>query len=235
VPDNALEKIGVRVDDGSEMDVHVARPAESGRHPGMLVFQEAFGVNAHIRDVAQRFAALGFVAAAPELFHRTARGFEGTYGDFESVRPHVGALKTEGLIADLRAVHALLARDASVIADKIACIGFCMGGRVSFMAAATVPLRAAISFYGNVPAELLSMVPDVGAPLLMFWGGLDRHIPPEAHRPVADALRAADKTFTDVEISNADHGFFCDARPAYNAGAAGQAWALVQEFLRQRV
>ena len=235
MPSNALEKIGVRIDDGSEMDVHIARPAGAGRHPGMLVFQEAFGVNAHIRDVARRFAALGYVAAAPELFHRTAPGFESGYGDFEAVRPHVGALTFEGTIADIRAAHALLAGDASVIADKTACIGFCMGGRVSFMAAATVPLRAAISFYGNVPAELLRMAADVGAPLLMFWGGLDRHIPPEQHRPVADALRAADKTFTDVEFSNADHGFFCDVRPAYNAQAAGQAWALVQEFLRKQI
>jgi carboxymethylenebutenolidase len=231
VPTQAAQ---VRVGDGTEMVVHVARPAGRGPHPGILVFQEAFGVNGHIRDVTGRFAALGFVAAAPELFHRTAPGFEGSYADFESVRPHTSALTTDNLKADVRAAHELLATDSGVKRDRIACIGFCLGGRVSFVAAATVPLCASISFYGAMSQDVLALAPDVGAPFMMFWGGLDKHIKAEQRRAVADALDAAGKEFTYVEFAKADHGFFNDARTVYEPEAAGQAWALVKEFLRQK-
>jgi carboxymethylenebutenolidase len=227
-----LEKTSVRVDDGSEMTIHVARPSSGGgRKPGVLVFQEAFGVNHHIAAIARRFADDGYVAAAPELFHRTGPGFEGSYTDFEAVRPHVAALTTEGIIADVRASHAFLGGLDDVDASRLACIGFCMGGRVSYLAAATVALRAAISFYGSIAPELFDRAKDVRAPFLMFWGGLDKHIPPERHRALADALRAADKPFVDVEFSFADHGFNCDERASYNPEAARHAWALVRDFL----
>src|SRR5512135_3457846 len=80
--------VDLHIADGTVMRAFVARPVGAGPHPGIMVFQEAFGVNAHIRDVAGRFAAEGYVAIAQELFHRTAQGFEGNYADFESVRPH---------------------------------------------------------------------------------------------------------------------------------------------------
>ena len=76
------EYVELRVNDGTTMRAWVARPKEEGAHPGLLVFQEAFGVNAHIRDIAGRFAREGFVAVAPELFHRTGAGFDGRYDDF---------------------------------------------------------------------------------------------------------------------------------------------------------
>jgi carboxymethylenebutenolidase len=235
VTPQAAQTSKVQVKDGTEMTVHVARPAGPGPHPAMLVFQEAFGVNAHIRDVAGRFADLGFVAAAPEIFHRTGPGFEGSYTDFESVRPHTSALTTASLQADVRAAHDLLTGDPTVRRDRIACIGFCLGGRVSFIAAATVPLRAAVSFYGNMGPDVLALAGDVNAPFMMFWGGLDKHIQAEQRRSVADALERAGKTFSYVEFSKADHGFFNDARNVYEPNAAGQAWALVKEFLRQNV
>jgi len=93
------------------MRAFVARPDGAGPHPGIVVFQEAFGVNSHIRDVTARFAREGFVAIAPELFHRTASGFEGDYADFASVMPHFKAITTEGMAADARA-----AADAAVSA-----------------------------------------------------------------------------------------------------------------------
>src|SRR5580700_7658758 len=206
-----LDKVVVRVEDGTEMTVHIARPSSGGApHPGILVFQEAFGVNHHIKSIARRLADDGFVAAAPELFHRTAPGFEGSYTDFEAVRPHVTALTTDGLLADVRTAHGALASLQGVDASRLACIGFCMGGRVSYLAATAVTLRAAISFYGGgIAPALLDRVKDVAAPLLMFWGGLDNHITPELRREVADALAAAGKPFVDVVFSFADHGFNC--------------------------
>jgi carboxymethylenebutenolidase len=113
-----------------------------------------------------------------------------------------------------------------------------MGGRAAFLAAITLPLGCAVCYYGGgiAPREnnpgLLGRVSGVQSPLLFFWGGRDRHVPPEQTRAVTDALRAAGKNFVNVEISNADHAFFCDARPSYNPAAAALAWPLTLNFLR---
>ncbi|HET9030170.1 MAG TPA: dienelactone hydrolase family protein [Candidatus Aquilonibacter sp.] len=223
--------VTVAVNDGTEMNVYVARPAHAHASPGVIVFQEAFGVNAHIRDVAERFAALGCVAVAPELFHRSAPGFQGSYTDFEAVRPQIAALTREGLEADIDAAFDWIRNDDGVDPNEIAAIGFCMGGRVAYMANARVSLRAAVSFYGGgIAPDLLSLASAQHGPLLMFWGGLDAHIPAEQYRDVADALTAAGATHEQVVFSHADHGFFCDQRASYNPIAARQAWALVKEF-----
>ncbi|MHB8526315.1 MAG: dienelactone hydrolase family protein [Candidatus Acidiferrales bacterium] len=236
------EFVTLKVADGTSMRAFVAEPESTGKLPGMILFQEAFGVNEHIRDVTQRFAKQGYAAIAPELFHRTAPpGFEGRYDDFPSVMPHVAALKDDGLEADIRAAYEALASQPEIDRGRIACIGFCMGGRVSFLADLILPLRAAISFYGGgiAPsargAGLLGRVKDLHAPILMFWGGLDKHIGPEQHRAVADALHAAGKKLVNVEFSDADHAFFCDARPSYNKAAAEQAWALSLAFLKSNL
>ncbi len=238
------ESVMLKVADGTSMRAFVAHPYDSAaKLPGMLVFQEAFGVNEHIRDVTQRFAKQGYAAIAPELFHRTAPpGFEGRYDDFPSVMPHVAALKDEGLEADIRAAHdALLRRDSAVDSQRIGCVGFCMGGRVSFLADLILPLRASISFYGGgiAPsargAGLLGRAKELHAPILMFWGGLDKHIGPEQRQAVGDALRDAHKTFASMEFADADHAFFCDARGSYNKAAAEQAWALSLAFLKSNL
>src|SRR5579875_2650579 len=230
--------VTMKVSDGSEMRAYAARPAAAGRYPGLMVFQEAFGVNAHIRDVTERFAREGYVAIAPELFHREREGFEGRYDDFPSARRLVQTLTNEGLEADVRATYETLQADSIVAPARIGCIGFCMGGRVSFLANSAVPVKAAVSFYGGGIAPnqagpgLLSRAVNLHAPTLLFWGLLDNHIGVEAPRAVADALRGAGKRFVAVEFSDADHAYFCDARPSYNAAAARQSWALSLEFLK---
>jgi carboxymethylenebutenolidase len=238
MPSTKNEYVTLRIDDGTTMRAYVAQPTDGAPHPGLMVFQEAFGVNAHIRDVTERFGREGYVALAPELYHRTAPGFEGDYNKFEAVSPLIKALTDAGLEADIRAAFHWLRADAGVLDGAVACAGFCMGGRVSFLADSTVPLKAAISYYGGGIAPgprgpgLLGRAGELHAPLLMFWGLKDKHIGIEAPRAVADALRAAGKTFVNVEFSEADHAFFCDARPSYNAPAATQSWALALRFLK---
>ncbi len=90
------ERVELKVADGTKMAAYVARPQEEGPHSGVIVLQEAFGVNSHIRDVTERFAREGYVAIAPELFHRTAPGFEGRYDNFASVVPHMKAVTHGG-------------------------------------------------------------------------------------------------------------------------------------------
>ncbi len=231
------EYVELSVNDGCTMRAWVARPKEEGGHPGLLVFQEAFGVNAHIRDVAGRFAREGFVAVAPELFHRTGAGFDGRYDDFPSVMPHMKALNDASMAADHRAAFDWL-RGAIGPQLPISAIGYCMGGRAAFLAAVTLPLAAAISYYGGGIAPnatnpgLLGRASGIQSRLLFFWGGRDKHIPPEQVSAVTDALRATGKNFVNVEISNADHAFFCDARASYSPSAALLAWPLTLAFLR---
>ena len=229
--------INLQVSDGTAMRAYVGRPHGGRPRAGLLVFQEAFGVNAHVRDITERFAREGYHALAPELFHRTAPGFEGTYTNFEAVMPHMRALKEQDLEADARAAYVWLRADVGAPEIHIACIGFCLGGRVSFLANSILPVRAAISFYsaGIAPNPmtpgLLNRARDLHAAHLLFWGGLDKHIGPEQAQAVAEALRKAGKPFVNVEFADADHGFFCDARASYNPAAAQQAWALTHAFL----
>jgi carboxymethylenebutenolidase len=230
------EKVELAVADGTTMDAFVARPAESGKYPGMLVLQEAFGVNGHIRDVTQRVAREGYVAVAPELFHRTARGFEGSYDNFASVAPHIQAVTEAGATADVRAAFDWLQKHPQIVPDRIGSVGFCMGGRISFLACATVPLRAAVSFYGaRIAPELLPHAVNLNGPMLFFWGGQDKHIGQDQTRAVVEACGSAGKPYINVEISDADHGFFCDARASYNPAAAKEAWSLMRTFLEMHV
>lgn len=224
------------VADGTQMHAYVARPQASGPAPGILLFQEAFGVNGHIRNVADRLAAAGYVVIAPELFHRTAApGTEISYSDFSSAAPHYQAITPEGLTADLQAAHAWLQNEPDVVNDRIGSIGFCLGGRVSFLANAVLPLAAAVSYYGGGTHLLKDQAPELHAPHLFFWGGQDKHISPEQVAEVVQALDAAGKPYINTVISYADHGFHCDERPSYNREAAQEAWTLTMSFFNEKL
>lgn len=227
--------VKLSVSDGSGMQAFVARPAGTPRG-GLLVFQEAFGVNAHIRDVAQRWAAEGYTAIAPELFHRSGPGFEGKYDDFPAVMVHMKQLTPDGLAADIRAAHEWLGKEGKIggaAKDRIGAIGFCMGGRVAMLAATAVPLAAAASYYGGgFPVEKAA---EVKAPLMMFWGGLDKHITPEIRRGLVDALTAAGKEFSSTVFSQADHGFNCDQRASFNPEASALATAMTRAFFERHI
>jgi carboxymethylenebutenolidase len=230
----AKEKVELAVSDSTRMNAYGARPQEDGRYPGLLLFQEAFGVNHHIRNVADRLAAEGYVVIAPELFHRTASpGFEGSYTDFSAVMPHMQAVTPENVEKDVRSAHDWLHSNSQVKSNEISCAGFCMGGRVSFIANSILPLHAAVSFYGGgIAPGLLDRASQLHGPMLLIWGGQDKHIPPEQRKAVTEALIAAQKVYVNAEFSRADHGFFCDERAAFEPHSARQAWALTLEFLR---
>jgi carboxymethylenebutenolidase len=222
----------IGVGDGTDMSAYVARPVGSGPFPAMLVFQEALGVNRQIRGVADRFAALGFVAVAPELFHRFAPGFETQTFDRDAFMPLIQKLTIEGMTADVVATHRWAATQADIRTDKIAAVGYCLGGRAVYLANSEVPLAAAISYYGGgIAPDLLDRAPKLHGPHLFFWGGLDPGISPEKHRAVADAVRGAGKRFVDVEFSDAQHGFFNVEIERGNPRAARESWALGRAFL----
>ena len=221
---------------GSPMRLYVARPenAQAGV-PCILVQQEAFGLNDYMQDVTRRFAALGYVAVAPELFHRTAPNFIGDYNDLGKSMPHMKALTNPMIEEDVRATFDWLTRDGQADVTRAASVGFCLGGKVSFIANAALQLRAAVSYYGSsIPSLLDDYAEAQQAPLLLVWGGQDKHISPEERTRVTDRLRDAGKRFINAEFSQAQHGFFCDARQSYDPEASREAWALLVAYLQDK-
>lgn len=223
--------VTVKVDDAPDMRMFVARPSTEGLHRAIIVMQEAFGVNAHIRDVTTRFAREGFVAVAPELYHRTGTGVEGRYDAFAEMGQHFHALTADGIVADAKAAHQWVVSQPDVDAARVASIGYCLGGRASYLANSALPLAAGVSYYAGGMPSVLDRVEGVHGPHTFFWGGRDTHITAEQKQAVVDAFHRAGKTFTNVEFSQANHGFFCDQRSAYESTAARESWALTLAFL----
>jgi carboxymethylenebutenolidase len=227
--------ITLPVSDSTDMDVYLAIPDGNDVHPAIIVLQEAFGVNAHIRDISERLCRQRYVVIAPDLFHRTERRVELGYDDFTKVRPYIQQTSREGFTADLQCCYDYLEGRPFVVKNKIGSIGFCMGGRVSFIANLTLPLAAAVSYYGSGIDQLSAEAQSLHAPHLFFWGGIDKHISHASIDKAMGDLKAAHKDYTNVVISYADHGFNCDARASYNPKAAQQAWAHTLAFFEMNL
>jgi carboxymethylenebutenolidase len=230
------KKVTLKVSDGSSVQCYISMPEGKGPFPAVMVMQEAFGVNGHIRNVSDRIAKEGYVVIAPELFHRTApAGFEGGYTDFAALQPHFQGITVDGLSADLKACYDWLQSEPSVNKSKIGCIGYCLGGRVTFLANAILPLSAAVSYYGGSTHLLADKAKDLNAPHLFFWGGLDKHILPEHVDTVINAVKTAGKPYINVVFSYADHAFNCDERPSFNKDASAEAWGMTVAFFKNKL
>lgn len=221
--------------DGTEMDLYTAFPEQQRKHPVIIVLQEAFGVNNHIRNICERLSQEGYAVVAPELFHRTGKRVEIPYTDFQAAMPHFGAITNETLAADIMATHEWILSQEHVDTAKIGSIGFCMGGKASFLANALLPLSAGVSYYGGGLEKLASEAEKLYGPHLFFWGGQDKHIPQENIDLIIGAVKAAGKDYTNVIMSYADHGFNCDERSSYNPLAADEAWGHTLSFFDNRL
>jgi carboxymethylenebutenolidase len=229
------ENVRIDVPGGTVMDAYLARPSGGGPHPGILVLQEIFGVNAHIRDIAERLAREGYAAFAPDLFHRIVPGYLGKYEDVGASIAISRQYTAQQSETDIKAACDRLRGIAGIDGSRIGALGFCMGGRLAFTANAVAQLRAAVSFYGNIAPDKLYLAEKLSGPMLLVWAGKDAYITLEQHRSVVDTLRQLDKPFLDVEFSHSNHGFFCDAREDYDPIASAQAWPLTLAFLRSRL
>lgn len=226
------EKITLTLPDGSQMQTYVMHPKGKPK-AGIILIQEAFGVTAHIRRCVARFAEEGYLVIAPEIFHRTApAGAEFAYDNFEVIKPHYMAITPEGLQADLKVSFDWLKSNS---VKKFGSVGYCLGGRVSYTTNSFLPMDAAVSYYGRIAPDLLDKAKDQHGPILLFWGGADKGIALSDARSVADALRSAQKPYTHVEFSQAEHGFNCDDRPSFNAEASEQAWGLTLAFFKNHL
>jgi len=225
--------VTIPVADGTQIPAFLAVPEHKGTMPAVMVFQEIFGVNNHIKAVTKRLAQEGFVAIAPELFHRTAPGFHAVYDDMNAGMQQAKQMRLETTQADLRALHQFLESDPHVKNGCVGAIGFCLGGSIAFLANSLVPLKAAVSYYGGgIASNYLDRVTAQHGPLLTIWGGRDAHIPLAKTRELEDAMHASRKPYTNAIFHDAGHGFLCDERKDYHAASAETAWALSSSFLR---
>ena len=205
--------------------------------PGIVVIQEAFGVNAFVKVTCDRFTAQGFNAIAPDYYH--GRTFE--YADRENALAALNevddevAMKETALGVDVLVKH-------GARRDAIAVVGFCMGGRLAFLANATLGARlaASVSFYGGgiAPAEpkgkrkpLLDRVPDLASPALLIYGAKDASIGAEEHARLARSLTEANKRYLIAVFPDAPHAFATFDRESYREPAATQAWRIADDFL----
>jgi carboxymethylenebutenolidase len=215
--------------DAGETPLSVHRPDGTPRG-GVVVVQEAFGVNDHIEDIGRRLAAEGWLAVVPHLFHRTGDPAFG-YEDFSVVMPHMKALTAEGILTDVDAALACLEGEG-VPAARTGIVGFCMGGTVALVVAARRPIGAAVTFYGGGVTSgrfgfppLVEVAPDISIPWLGLFGDADQGIPVEDVEQLRAAAATAGAETEIVRYPGAPHGFNCDIRDSYRPEPAADAWA----------
>lgn len=215
------------------LEAWLARPP-AGDGPGLLLLQEIFGVNAHIRAVAQQYALAGFTVLAPDLFHRQARrvdlGYEGA--DRERALALMKGLSREQALADLQAAVQWL-RQGPGGPRPVGAIGYCMGGRLAFLAAACGGVDRAVAYYGGGIAGQLELAAQIRVPVQFHHAERDASIPPQDVAAVQAAM-AASPAAASAEFhhyAGAEHGFNCWARRAYHPGASALALGRSLQFL----
>ena len=207
----------------------------AGRGPGLVLWQEIFGVNAHIRAVAEQYALDGFVVLAPDAFWRGAPrvdlGYEGSDRDRAyGLMQGYGAADAR---ADVAASVAALRARPEVAGAKVGSFGYCMGGRLAWLAAATAGVDAAVAFYGGGIQGQLDLAAAITCPLQFHYAGHDDHIPPAAVEKVRAAV--AGKVAEVHVYPAAMHGFNCWSRAAYHAPSAALAHGRTLTFLAQHL
>ena len=226
-----------------QIEAYLAEPISSDPAPAVIVIQEIFGVNAHIRDVTDRLAKLGYVAIAPALYQRTAPGFEVGYTQEKTVlgRKYKDLTTAAELLSDIQATIDYL-RTLPSVNGKIGAIGFCFGGHVAYLAATLPDLAAIASFYGAGIATFtpgggpptLTRTAEIAGTLYAFFGTQDLLIHPEQIDQVEAELQRQ-QTSHRVFRYPAGHGFFCDRRSDYNPTAAADAWMHVQQLFQNQL
>lgn len=223
-----------------KMEAFEAKPLEGGPYPGIVVLMEAFGLNDHIKSVTERIAQEGYVAIAPDLYHRESERIV-PYNDLQKAVGIMNRLQDARVMDDVGAAIAHLKSQNNVKAGSIGVTGFCMGGRFTYLSAAhhNRDVKAAVTFYGGgIPMgkpSPLSRTGEISCPIYLFFGGKDPLIPQEHVAEITKALTANNVNFQTKMYPEATHGFFCDDRASYHEGAAKDAWDNFKSFFAQHL
>jgi carboxymethylenebutenolidase len=248
-----VSEIHIRGSSGQVIRAISARPAfAGGKLAALVLVQEAFGIDAHIRSMVSRFANEGFVVLAPDLYSREGLpGPKPTRDDpepmwsMDDVRAAVGALPDRRVLGDLEGALVHLASDPEVDAKRLGAVGFCMGGNYAYLLGCkSTRVRAVVDFYGrfiykeltaNKPIQPLEMALNLSCPLLALFGEEDPSISRADVEKLRTVLTQFAKEFTIVTFPGAGHGFLNDRRKSYDKDAAEKAWKLAVDFLREHL
>ena len=220
------ESVNLRASDGNELNAYVARPAGQPL-AGLVVVQEIFGVNAHIRSVADGYARDGFLAVAPALFDRVEKGVELGYegADMQRAMTFMPKLNMDKALADVAAAVDYAKKETG---KKVGVVGYCFGGSIAWLAATRLHVAAAVGYYGGRIGNYAAENPS--CPVMLHFGKQDTHIP-------VDDVEKVQTAHPEVEIHwyDAGHGFNCDARASYSPEASRVARERSVDFLKKHL
>lgn len=219
--------------DGQTMEGYLTQPEAEGRYPAVIVIQEIWGVNSHIQSVTDRLPSQGYVGLAPAMFHREGRMTIGLYEEMQPAVARMSNCNDAGIVADVQAAVAYLKAQPFVDPERIGIVGFCFGGRVSYLSACAVPdLKAATVFYGGRILQSLNsdgpspleQTANCNIPVLGLFGEEDQNPTPEDVATIAAEMQKQGKTHQFHIYPGCGHGFHCDGRSSYRPEAAQDAW-----------
>jgi carboxymethylenebutenolidase len=232
-------EVKIPVKDG-EIPAYRAMPASGGSFPIVLVVQEIFGVHEHIKDICRRFAKLGYLAIAPELYAR-----QGDVSKIASINEIMSGVVSKvpdaQVMSDLDAAASWAGKNKGN-PGKLAITGFCWGGRIVWLYASHNPkLRAGTAWYGRLvgqgtelqPKNPIDLVAELKAPVLGLYGGSDQGIPVDTVEQMRAALKQAGKPCEIVLYPDTPHGFHADYRPSYRKEQAQDGWKRLLEWFKK--
>lgn len=224
---------------------YLAHPAGADGLPVVVVIQEVFGVNEHIRDVTERIAREGYIAIAPHIYHRQAPGFEVGYGeaDLEQGRKYKNGTRADELLRDVQGAIAYGQSQFPKGPHQAGCIGFCFGGHVAYLAATLPTIAATASFYGAGICQFtpggeqptLSRTSEIQGTVYGFFGLQDPLIAESEVDQIEETLKLEGVDHRIFRYPEATHGFFCDRRESYHAAAAQDAWNHAMALFQSRL
>ncbi len=214
--------------DSTTLDGFLARPSDGRPHPGVIVIQEWWGIEPHIKDLSERLARAGYVALAPDLYH----GRVATEPD--EARKEAMALDRDRAVAEIQRAIAYLQEREDVQPKKVGVVGFCMGGYLTWKVAEQANEAVAViaPFYAGGFRPTAEEIRQVTAPALVVWGSQDQGIPQSQREQIVNLLRQEGKTFKTL-VYNAGHAFMNDTHPTYDPVAASEAWKELLAWLKQ--
>jgi carboxymethylenebutenolidase len=233
------ETITITGHDGHTIEAYSARALDESPRGGVVVIHHMPGYDAPTKEITRRFAAEGYNAVMPNLYHREAPG--ASPDDAAATARAQGGVPDERLVGDVAGAMAYL-KSLPNSNGKVGTIGYCSGGRQSFLAAVSLDLDAAVDCYGafvvgNPPegmplkvGPIVDKTPNLSCPLLGLFGEEDHYPSPEHVAELADALKAAGKTYEFYSYPNTGHSFFSVNRPAYRVEAANEGWERIFAF-----
>lgn len=222
--------VTIQSHDGQQFDGYLSLPP-AGRGPGLVIIQEIWGVNAHIRAVADQYAMDGYVVIAPDIFWRQEPNVDLTYDEAGNKKAFqlMRGMYLPDAVADVVAT-AKAVRSRPEVTGKVGAVGYCMGGRLAYHLAASGTLDTAVCYYGGGIQNDLDLAPSIKVPVLFHYGALDAHIPATAVDAVKKAFDGRPNAQFHV-YEDADHGFNCWGRPMYNQRASARAHGRTLEWL----